>query len=429
MSSGLEGIRGDSPLEAPAPVVGSSPAWSLLGWGRHAQPPWPPHIHVNRYVEHIHLAFALATLPVVAAGTLLFGLGALWVGALAVLAALVGDAMCQYASRKCPPGPGRVAGRRQVLVIGLLLALTLPVTVGWEVPVIGGLVAVLVGRGVLGGFGNYLWHPVLVGRVVVQLLFSEQLSPDRWVFLAKGRLLTGNVVRAAEAPGYCGFGQSLPSPAVDAWAMERPIDLLTGQAAWPGGGEAAPTMPLLELFRDRMPPWSDTIWGCVGGGIGETCVVALALGGLLLVLRGAIRWRAPVAALGTVAVLAAVLPVQVFDAHAPGTVSTRWLPVLMSQDGFATGAGLVLFHLTGGGLWLGAWLIATDPVSTPLTTRGQVLFGVGVGALVMVARNNPWYPGLGGAVYWAILGMNTLVPLIDRISGRRVYGTGWRRTS
>ena len=104
----------------------------------------------------------------------------------------------------------------------------------------------------------------------------------------------------------------------------------------------------------------------------------------------------------------------------PGTAAGKdgsWFPILQLQEGFHVGVGVVLFHLTGGGLLLGCLLIAPDPVSTPLSGRGHLPFGVGVGILAFAASVNGLTPG---GVYWAILGMNTLVPLIDRLPRRRV---------
>jgi electron transport complex protein RnfD len=373
----------------------------------------------------------VAAVPALLAGTFLFGLRALFVCGLAIAAALVGEGICQALARRYPSGRARRGQRMQACAVGMLLALTLPVTVGWEVPVVGALAGIVIGKALLGGLGNFLWHPTLVGRAIVQLLFGPQVAPQQWPFLAKGHLLTGSTAVGADAMEYFGCSAaSTPPPGIEAWSMRRPIDSLIdccyGSGIEPsaaGAGQEAGS--LLELFRDYLPSWSDTLLGHVGGGIGETCVPALALGGLLLTWRGAIRWRLPVAALVTVGVLAALWPINipVGAPQAGNPASSRWLPLSACEDGFPVGVGLVLYHLTGGGLWLACLLVATDPISTPLTSRGQIVFGIGLGALTMVARCNPFFPGLAGGVYWAILGMNTLVPLIDRLSARRVLGT------
>jgi electron transport complex protein RnfD len=154
----------------------------------------------------------------------------------------------------------------------------------------------------------------------------------------------------------------------------------------------------------------------VGGGVGETCFVAVLAGGLVLIGSRRSRWQLPVAALGTVALLAAVWPVRVDAGQAP-----TWFPILALREGFPVGAALVLFQLTGGSLAVACLLIAPDPTSTPLTGRGHLLFGAGLGALTFVARVSGLSPG---SAYWAVLAMNTLVPLIDRVTRRQVFGTG-----
>ena len=207
--------------------------------------------------------------------------------------------------------------------------------------------------------------------------------------------------------------------------MPPPINQISRRCYAQDSATNDPRPELVRFLRDRLPPWPDTIWGYVGGGIGETCIPVLALVGLGLMHRGYVRWQLPTAMLATVAALACIWPVVVVtqSASGAGDHTLAWLPILHAEDGLAVGAAVVLFHLTGGGLWLAALLIATDPVTSPLNRRGQVWFGVGLGGLIMIARCNPWFPALPGAEYWAILGMNTLVPLIDRMSARRVLGT------
>jgi len=388
---------------------------------------WPPHIHSGRYVERFHLAFGLAALPALLAGCVLFSFRALLIASLATASALAGQALCQAVSQRSAPGPARRGEWWHAAMLGLLFALTLPVTVSLPVPVVGGFVAVAIGKGLLGGLGNYVWHPALIGWAAVHLIFSGQVAPERHAFLARDHLLTGAIHRTAPERDFYGFAASRPPPGREAWLLPRPIDTL---AACYDTREDRGVRPasLLQLVRDRLPPWADTVRGHVGGGLGETCVPAIALGGLLLLSGGYIRWHVPVTVFATVAVLAAVWPLQLPHAAAgaiPGPAS-GWPPVLRLEEGIPVGAAVVLFHLTGGGLWLAALLIATDPISTPLTDRGQWVFGIGVGLLTMVARCNNWAPGLPGGVYWAVLGMNTLVPLIDRCTRRRVFGTRGR---
>ncbi len=387
---------------------------------------WPPHIRSGRYVEHFHRALLAASLPAVVAGCVIFSVRTLLVCGLAVVSALVAEYFCQTIARRHPSGPARRIQRLHACLLGSLLALTLPVSVSWQVPVVGAFAAVAIGKCLLGGLGNYLWHPSLIGYCAVQLLFSGQVSPDRSAVLASGHQLSGSVSVTADEADYFDFGASSPPAGIEAWSLPRPMGTLSycyrpSLATAPNAGETG----LLVYFRDRFPRWSETVWGHVAGGIGETCVPALALGGLLLMYRGYARWRLPLAALLTVLLLAAVWPIYLRAGSEDGTAELirYWLPVACVQERIPVGGAVVLFHLTGGGLWLACLVAVSDPMSIPLTSRGQWVFGVGVGVLTMVARCNPWFPGLPGSAYWAVLAMNSLVPWIDRLTRRRVLGT------
>ncbi len=385
----------------------------------------PPHLHSGRYVEHFYLAFLLGALVVLGAGTALFGLGALRVCGLAVAGALLAATLGQATTQRYLRRPARRAYWFHAAHVGSVLGLTLPVTVPWYVPAVGGVVAVLIGKELLGGLGNGLWHPALVGRAAVTLMFAAQVAPASVPFLARGFLLTGSVRPAADtAVVYHGYQRSTPTEGMQAWTMAPPITRLSHRCYGQGGAAELRPESWTAFLRDELPPWPDTVWGHVGGGIGETCIPVLALVGLALTYRGYLRWQAPVAALLTVGVLTTVWPILVAGGLNPAAAerASRWCPILYTEDGLAVGAGVVLFHLTGGGLWLACVLIAGDPATSPLTRRGQAIYGLGLGILIVIARCNPWYSGVPGAEYWAVLGMNTLVPLIDRVSKRRVVG-------
>jgi Na+-translocating ferredoxin:NAD+ oxidoreductase subunit D len=367
---------------------------------------YPAHLHSGRSPQTVSRALLLATVPVVIAALILHGRTAAAVFSFAVLGGLAGEwAVCSVAA------PG---GRRDLtyaVLLGVLVGCTLPVTVRWHFALLGGLLAVTVGNGILGGAGNRLWHPALVGWAGLQILCGPQLAPRTWPVLAYDHVGSGSVQASAEAVFYRGYTWSDPPGGVEAWALPRPLDLLIGCYDTPlqgrGGGLAAAGW--LGLFRDRLPPWRDTVWGAVGGGLGETCTVALLIGGLYLIYGGWLRWPSVAAALLTVALLAALLPIRVDG-------QLTWFPLAVVAEGFPAGVGWLLFHLTGGGLLLTALLLAADPGTTPLTARGHALFGVGLGALTMAAR---WAGLSTGDSYWALLAMNTLVPLLDRWTRRR----------
>ncbi|MCK4850463.1 MAG: RnfABCDGE type electron transport complex subunit D, partial [Phycisphaerae bacterium] len=170
-----------------------------------------------------------------------------------------------------------------------------------------------------------------------------------------------------------------------------------------------------------LPPLADTVVGCTGGGLGETSVVAILLGGIFLIYRGYVRWQLPVSFLFAAAVSAALLPMPLGPSG-----ELVWFPALsgMSQAGAANGLGdwwrllavglsYVSFHLCSGGLMLAAFFLANDMATRPIRLSGQIIFGLGAGVLTIVARiYGGWAMAPLGA-YSALLVMNTLTPLID----------------
>jgi electron transport complex protein RnfD len=158
----------------------------------------------------------------------------------------------------------------------------------------------------------------------------------------------------------------------------------------------------LMKFTHQQVPVADLLRGSVGGSVGETGALVILLAGVFLVARRAFDWRIPASILTTVVVFSGVL----------------WL---LAPARYPT----PLFMLLSGGLMFGAVFMATDPVTSPLAPRGAVLFGVGVGVLVVLIR---LWGGMPEGVMYAILLMNAATPLIERVTQPRVFGhAGARR--
>jgi electron transport complex protein RnfD len=298
---------------------------------------------------------------------------------------------------------------------GLLLGLTLPARTSWYVPVIASAVAIFFAKSLFGGIGHYLWHPALVGRVAVQLLFIGTLSFGGHAagesVLVRGHLWFGSLTSARPADLAFYDGWAFYSSAADAITMERPVHALRRFA----DGAVRPEGKLIfaPLLRDALPPWEDTVVGAVPGGIGETPTLALVVVGLFLIYRGYLRWQLPVSILTAAALTAAVFPVEISGG------GYRWLPALAVENGRAVGLAYVLYHLTAGELMLGAFLLAGDMTTSPKRALGQVVFGAVIGLVTIFMR---LYGLLPCACYWSILFANTLVPVIDRRTRRPVLG-------
>ncbi len=358
----------------------------------------------------IAMSFSTASAVVMAAGVVLFGWQAVRVAAISVAAALLLESVFNTLS-----GRSRSWSESHALVVGILLACTLPPTVSWRVPVTGALIAVLVGQAMSGGLGNYLWHPVALGRVFVQVLYHDELTPDRWPVLARGRLLWGDLAMAEPLPPLVTWASSPPPPGVQAWTVIPPLERLRAVLAPEPGQD--PGSALVVLIRDLLPPWWDTLTGTAGGAIGEACGLAVIGAGLLLAWRGFLRWRMVAGAVLAAGIAAAVLPVQV---RGEAGMQALWFPGLMVSDRVPVGAAWVASHLTAGALLFVIFVLAPDPSSSPLTSWGHLVFGAVLGALTVLLRV---VAGIPADACWALLAANTLVPLIDRLTRRRVLGT------
>jgi electron transport complex protein RnfD len=350
-------------------------------------------------------ALLAALTPCLLVSAVLFGAWTAVLVCVGAAGAAFGDWLCHSLLRRS----GRPAWLHSAL-IGALLVMILPPTIGWLPAAGGAFVGVVAGKALQGGRSNYLWHPALIGWAFLQLVYPAALAPDGWPVLRRDRLLVGSIEDARAPAAYFGYLRTDSLGDADAWRLRRPIDTLAEYYARGAEGETEESFRATALYE--LPPFVDTLLGAVGGGIGETSALAILAGGLWLIFRRRLRWQSPACALVAAAMVAAFWPFA-------GRTLWQW-PVLMVEDGFPIGPTVVLYHLTGGGLMLACFFLAADSISTPLTTKGHAIFGAGVGLLTILIRVMGVSPG---SCYWAVLAMNTLVPLIDRLTRRRVYGT------
>ncbi len=240
------------------------------------------------------------------------------------------------------------------VVTGMLLAFNLPSDISWWIVVIGAFVAIVVAKMTFGGLGKNPFNPALVARVFLLIAYPVQMTSFSDV---------GGVV-------------------VDAYTGATPLTKI--KEAVIGGSQS--------VFQIADVSFQDMVFGSIPGSLGEVCSLMLILGGIYMICRSVITWHIPVSVLGTMAVVAALY-------------------------GYGCGydyvdAGLfALFHILAGGALLGAIFMATDYTTSPMTARGMVLFGAGIGLLTMVIRIWGSYPE---GMSFAILIMNSLVPLINR---------------
>lgn len=326
-----------------------------------------PHMYDGESIPNIMWAVVFSLIPAGIAGIFTFGYYCLSVIFLSTSAAVLSEIFV-LVLRKQPILPTIKDG--SAIVTGILLAYTLPPSVSWYIPVVGSFFAIVIAKHAFGGLGNNIWNPALVARAFLQVAYPAAINSD-WRILQHGM---GNLVHH--------IGKvDTEGKLVDAITRATPLAKEAG----------AETYRLIQLFTGNVP-------GCIG----ETSVIALLFGGVYLIYKRYIHWYVPVYYIATVFVLVLILP--------PREV-TPWInnPV---------------YHIFAGGLFLGAFFMATDMVTSPLTKRGLVFFAVGAGVLTTLIR---FYSGYPEGVCYSILLMNTATPLIDRFTKPRLYGTRMKK--
>ena len=335
-----------------------------------------PYAHSNSSTARTMGLVMLALLPTTAYGVYLFGWPSLFLLIVTLLGTVGAEALCLRLAGK-PVRPFLLDG--SALLSGWLLALTLPPWAPWWIGVAGGVIAIVIGKQVFGGIGQNLFNPAMVARVVLLISFPVEMT----TFLAPHPLL------AVGSPGFpdslgITFGAGLQTDAVSS------ATVLGGVKTALGSGLELPAI------NAGVPDWSTMALGSLSGSLGETSALLIVAGGVFLLAIRIISWHIPVAMIGTLMLLAGGFHLM-DPAHYPGA----------------------LHHLLAGATLLGAFFIATDLVTSPVTSTGQLLFGAGCGALVYIIRTWASYPeGMG----FAIMLMNALSPLIDHYLKPRVYG-------
>jgi len=270
------------------------------------------------------------------------------------------------------------------VVTGLLLAFCLPANIPWWQAAVGAVLAIFIGKTVFGGLGGNIFNPALVGRAVLLAAWPATMSGA--AFLDKVTVQGKEVLRLPDMVGRVpGF--------VDAVTQATPL------AAVKEGKFAAAACP---TWHDL----NNLLIGRAAGCLGETSALAILIGGIWLLYRRLISWHVPVVYVGTVFAI-------VFVIKLPASVEqTSITPVLFCLQ-------WSLFHILAGGLFLGAFFMATDMVTSPMTGLGKVIFAAGAGVLVVLIRFLGGYPE---GVCYSILLMNMVVPLIDRFVKPRKFG-------
>ena len=312
-----------------------------------------PHISKAVSTRHIMTDVIIGLTPAIAAAGYYFRTHALVLIATCVIASVATEWICNLI-RKKPNSTGDFSA----VITGIILALSVPPHLPVWAAVMGSAFAVGVGKMVFGGLGANIFNPAMIGRAFLTACFGMLMTT--WTVPATINSSMPNVS---------------PDTSPDAITQATPL-------AW--SKQAIKTKTGAEKANQQL---NACFTGARGGCLGETSAIALLIGGAYLLIRRTISFVIPAGVLLSAIAVAA-------------------LAYLINTDAYVS----PLLHITSGGLLLGAFFIATDPVTAPLTTKGRWVFGIGTGAIIMLIRIVGEYPE---GVMYAVLLMNALTPLID----------------
>ncbi len=300
-----------------------------------------PNIRDKETVSRIMWWVVISLLPAALAGVYVFGPRAGILMLVGVLSAVLTETIIEFLT-----GKKVTVGDGSAVITGLLLAFNVPAGLPYWMMALGSAFAIGIGKMAFGGLGRNIFNPALVGRAFLMASFPAYMT--RFHIYAQGKLVS----------------QATPLSVI----KEGGINTVSYKA----------------LFL-----------GNYAGCIGETSVLALLIGALILLWRGYISLRIPLSYIVSVGLM-------------------TWI-----FGGKGLFAGDWLFHILSGGLMLGAWFMATDMVTSPITKKGQIAFGIGCGLLTSIIRLWGGYPE---GVSYSILMMNALVPYFDNLFKPRRLG-------
>ncbi|MFP4380530.1 MAG: RnfABCDGE type electron transport complex subunit D [Candidatus Sumerlaeia bacterium] len=323
-----------------------------------------PHVHTPESIESLMYTVILALLPAFIGAVVFFGWDALRVTAITIASCIVFEALCLKMMGMADRDFKRTLFDGSAVLTGLLLAMNLPANAPWWLCIAGGFVAMVIAKHVFGGLGANPFNPALVARIFLLIAWAKHMTS--W-----------------PVPRFFSSAATINS---DGLTAATPLGIISSAQDPEAGLEAVQAaFPLSHLFV-----------GNIGGCLGETSALLLLIGGVFLIAKKVIRWEIPVFFIGTMFILSGI----------------AWLikPEVVPNP---------FFHIFAGGLFLGAFFMATDYVTSPMATKGMMIFGIGCGVITFVIRFFGTYPE---GVSFAIVIMNSLVPLIDRYCVPSIIG-------
>ncbi len=313
-----------------------------------------PHVRDEETVSRIMWWVNISLMPALILSFYYFGPRAMYVTALCIVTSVLSEHIYQKAL-----GQKSTIADGSAFLTGMLLAMNLPPSVPFYIPVVGSFIAIIITKMLFGGLGYNIFNPALIGRAFLLISFPKAMT-----------------IWTTPATAFAWL---------DAKTTATPLGILKEE----GMGK------LIEAFGSKGDLYTNLLTGNTAGSIGETSAVLLLFGGAVLLLKRYITWHIPFSFMATVAVLA-------------------W-----AFGGETLFTGDPVIHLLSGGLILGAFFMATDYVTCPTIRKGQIIFGIGCGAITMLIRLKGGFPE---GVMFAILLMNCFAPIIDRSVKPDLFG-------
>lgn len=317
-----------------------------------------PHIFGKETTQKLMFGVVLALTPSFLVSLYFFGWGALIVTITSVCSCIVFEYIIQKFMLRKPVS----VTDGSALVTGLLLAFNLPSNLPLFIIIIGALVSIGIAKMTFGGLGNNPFNPALVGRVFLLISFPVQMT--KW-----------------PVPG--GFSNSF----TDAVTGATPLGIMK---------EGLKNGETVSSLMDQIPSHLQMFYGRMGGSMGEVAAVALLIGLIWLLYKKIISWHIPVSVIGSVLIFTLILWIINPEKNADP-----------------------IFHLLTGGVMLGAIFMATDYVTSPMSKRAMIIYGIGIGVITVIIRVFGAYPE---GVSFAILIMNAFVPLMNTYIKPKISG-------
>jgi len=334
-----------------------------------------PFAHGFNSVQKTMFTVLLALVPATAFNFYLFGWPAILLFTVTVGACVAVEAACLALADK----PIRAAlSDFSAVLTGWLLAMSLPPYAPWWIGVLAAIFAIALAKHSFGGIGQNVFNPAMVGRTVMLVSFPVVMTA--WVM--------PHPLFSSGAPG-------LADAIAITFGGHMPDTISAASALGYVKTELSRGIPVTQSIT-QVPDLMDMALGYRAGSMGETSAILILIGGLFLMAKRIISWHIPLSVMGGVFLMGAI-----FHAVDPAR--------------YASGT----FHLVSGATFLGAFFIATDYVTSPISKKGQLIFGLGCGVLTWTIRNYAGYPE---GMAFAVLLMNGLTPIIDQYTRPRAFG-------